>query len=117
VAETPFFAARLAANPANRARLLALDPEAFVTVMKRWNGFFQYRDDTPVVGAAQADLRAIALPTLVFEGDDDIHPPQAAQAIADLVPGARLAPSPWSRAAWMDRFTGREPGSVFDLYP
>lgn len=117
VAETPFFAARIAANPANRERLLGLDPEAFVATMKRWNSFFQYRDDTPVVGASEADLAAIAAPALVFEGNDDIHPPEVAEAIARLIPDATLAPSPWPRAAWMDRFSGRTPGSVFDLYP
>jgi pimeloyl-ACP methyl ester carboxylesterase len=117
VAETPFFAERLRANPANEARLFALDPEAFVATMKRWNGFFQYREDTPLVGLTEADLRALAVSTLVFEGNDDIHPPQVAEAIARLVPGAVLAPSPWTREAWMDRFTGRSAGSVFDLYP
>lgn len=117
VAETPFFAARIAANPANRERLLALDPEAFVATMKRWSGFFQHREDAPVVGATEAELAAIALPTLVFEGNDDIHPPEVAEAIARLIPGAALAPSPWPRKAWMDRFSGRVPGSVFDLYP
>jgi pimeloyl-ACP methyl ester carboxylesterase len=117
VAETPFFAERLAANPGNRERLMALDPDRFVATMKRWNGFFQYRPDTPVVGASEDALRGLAMPALIFEGNDDIHPPEAAEALARLIPGASLAPSPWPRAAWMDRFTGRVPGSVFDLYP
>ena len=117
VAETPFFAERIAANPANRERLMALDPEAFVATMKRWNRFFHYREDTPVVGATEAALRGIGVPTLIFEGNDDIHPPEVAEAIARLIPGARLAPSPWAREAWMDRFTGRAAGGVFDLYP
>jgi pimeloyl-ACP methyl ester carboxylesterase len=117
VAETPFFAERIAANPANLDRLLALDPDAFVATLKRWNEFFHFRPDTPVVGATQDELAALSLPTLIFEGNDDIHPPQVASAIAGLIPGARLAPSPWTREAWMDRFTGRTTGSVFDLYP
>jgi pimeloyl-ACP methyl ester carboxylesterase len=117
VAETPFFAARIAANPANLGRLLALSPAQFVDTLKRWNGFFQYRPDTPVVGATEDELRGIALPTLIFEGNDDIHPPAVAKAIAGLIAGATLMPSPWTREAWMDRFTGRVPGSVFDLYP
>lgn len=117
VAETPFFAERIRANPANAERLLALDAEAFVCVMKRWNAFFQHREDTPLVGLTEADLRALSVPTLVFEGNDDIHPPEVAEAIARLVPGAVFAPSPWTREAWMDRFTGRAAGTVFDLYP
>src|SRR5690606_36558355 len=117
VAKTPFFAARIAANPGNRERLLALDPEAFVTTMKRWNLFFQHREDTPVVGSSEAQLAALDLPILIFEGNDDIHPPEVAHAIARLAPGAQLLPSPWPSEAWMGRFTGRIPGSVFDLYP
>jgi pimeloyl-ACP methyl ester carboxylesterase len=117
VAETPFFADRIRANPANGERLLGLDPNAFVATMKRWNLFFQHRTDTPLVGLTEDELRGIAVPTLVFEGNDDIHPPEVAEAIARLIPGARFAPSPWPREAWMDRFTGRIPGMVFDLYP
>jgi len=117
VAQTPFFAARIAANPQNRERLLALDPAAFIATMKRWNTFFYYREDTPVVGATAAALAGLSLPTLIFEGNDDIHPPQVAQAMARLIPGATFHASPWSREAWMDLFTGRKPGSVFDVYP
>jgi len=117
VAETPFFAERIAANPGNRARLMAEDPAAFIATMKRWNDFFRHREDTPVVGASEADLRGISVPTLVFEGNDDVHPPEVAEAIAALIPGATFAASPWAREEWMGRFTGRMPGSVFDLYP
>lgn len=117
VLKTPFFAERVAANPANRERLLALDPQAFVSTMKQWNEHFHYRPDTPVVGAAEAELRAIQVPAVVFEGCDDIHPPEAAEAIHALILGSDLAPSPWGREEWMDRFTGKTAGSVFDLYP
>ena len=37
--------------------------------------------------------------------------------MARLIPGSTYLPSPWPRKAWMDRFTGRAKGSVFDLYP
>ncbi len=117
VAATPFFAARIAANRANRDRLLALDPAEFIATLKRWNQVFYHREDTPVVGATADELRRLCLPTLIFEGNDDIHPPQVAAAVAGLIPGARLRPSPWPREAWMDLFTGRRPGTVFDLYP
>ena len=117
VAETPFFAERLAANPAARAYLLSLDPEQFIDTLKRWNQVFHHRPDTQVAGLTEAELRAIRLPTLVFDGCDDIHPPEVARALAALIPNAAFAASPWTREAWMDRFTGRVPGSVFDLYP
>ena len=117
VAETPFFAERIASNPANRERLLAMDPGEFIAAMKRWNEVFYYRDDTPMVGATADELRAIAVPTLVFEGNDDIHPAEPAQALGRLIPGADLVPCAWSGDEFMGVMSGRLPGAVFDLYP
>lgn len=103
VAETPFFAERIAENPANRERLLALEPAHFIAVMKRRNEMFYPHPDTPMVGATAARLRAITAPALIVEGNDDIHPAPAAEALHELLPRARLV--------------GRVEGSVFDLYP
>jgi pimeloyl-ACP methyl ester carboxylesterase len=117
VMETPFFAERIAAHPGNRARLAAMDPDAFIAVMKRWNEFFYWSPDAAVAGVPDAALAGLRLPLLVFDGCDDIHPPAASQALARLAPGARLLPCAWPAAAIMDRFSGRVAGSVFDLYP
>jgi pimeloyl-ACP methyl ester carboxylesterase len=100
VIETPFFAERIEAKATNRERLLALDPEEFITVMKRRNEFFLYRPETPIVGATEDELRAIAVSTLVFEGNDDIHPAEPAQAMHRLMPKSQLAASPWSASEW-----------------
>jgi pimeloyl-ACP methyl ester carboxylesterase len=100
VIETPFFAERIAANPSNRERLLAMKPERFIEVMKRWNEYFTYRPDTPVVGATEEQLRAIEVPTLIFEGNDDIHPPEPAEAIHRLIGGSQFVRSPWSGEEW-----------------
>src|SRR5262245_710221 len=62
VAATPFFAERIAANPANRERLLAMDPSRFVATMRRWNESFYWRPETPVIGASETELRAITVP-------------------------------------------------------
>jgi pimeloyl-ACP methyl ester carboxylesterase len=113
VANTPFFAARIAANPDNRDRLMALAPEEFITTFKRWNT----QQDCAVAGATDDELRTITCPTLIFEGGDDIHPQSVSAAMARLIPNAKLVPSPWSAQSWMDRFTGRVQGSVFELYP
>jgi pimeloyl-ACP methyl ester carboxylesterase len=117
VAETPFFAERIARNPQNRARLMALDPDAFVATLRRWNEAFHYRPDAALAGVDDAALRRLDTPTLIFDGDDDIHPPAVSRALAERIPGAVLADTPWTRAAWTDRFVGRAPGTVFDLYP
>lgn len=117
IAKTPFFADRIAANPANRERLLALDPADFIATLKRWNGFFYYRPDATLAGVADRLLPALTVPTLIFEGGDDIHPAAVSSALAELIPGAVLAPSAWPAETWMDRFTGRVSGTVFELYP
>jgi pimeloyl-ACP methyl ester carboxylesterase len=117
VAKTPYFAERIRDNPENEARILATDPEVFVAVMKRWNAFFYYRPDTPLAGATEDELRTIAMPTLLFEGNDDIHPKSVSDAMAALLPNVTLKPSPWAGQDWMDVFTGRKPGTVFDMYP
>ena len=117
VIETPFFAERIAANPSNRERLLAMDPGEFARVMKRWNASFYYREETPVIGATEEQLRAIRAPTVLFEGNDDIHPEESSDALHRLLPHSELAPSPWSREDFMAIFTRRTSGSVMDLYP
>ena len=117
VAKAPFFAERIAADPQNGERLAALDPAVFIATMKRWNSFFYYREDCTVAGVADTDLSRLSLPTLLFEGGDDVHPAEVSAAMARLMPRASLLPSAWTARDWMDRFTGRSPGSVFDLYP
>jgi pimeloyl-ACP methyl ester carboxylesterase len=117
VARSPFFAARIAARPANRERLLALAPADFIAVLKRWNSAFYFREDSTVAGVTDDELRSIRCPALIFEGGDDIHPAAVAQNAIGLLPCATLLPSPWSAKDWMDRFTGRIAGSVFELYP
>ena len=117
VAATPFFAERIAANPANRERLLAQDPDAFCETMKCWNRSFYYRADAALTAVPDAALRTIALPALIVAGNDDIHPAEVSDAMARLIPKTRYIASPWSNAEWQERFTGLAGGSVFDLYP
>ena len=117
IAKTPFFAERIAANPANRERLLALDPADFIAALKRWNSFFYYRPEATLAGVADAALKTLAVPTLIFDGGDDIHPAAVSQAMAGLIPGATLLPSAWPPGTWMDRFTSHTSGTVFELYP
>ena len=118
VAQSPFFAERIAANPANRDRLLAMDPEEFARVMRRWNTFFYHRQDTPVIGASESDLATISKPALVFDGNDVIHPREASDAVLRLVPGAKRVPAVWSGDEFMDHYVGRATGGVMEtLWP
>jgi pimeloyl-ACP methyl ester carboxylesterase len=117
VAQTPFFRDRIAANPDNRARLFGQDPAAFIATLKRWNGTFYYRPEQSLAGVDDTALRSLSMPTLIFEGGDDIHPAEVSHAMARLIPGAELVPSAWPHEEWMDRFTGRLSESIFELYP
>lgn len=118
VCKTPFFAERIADNPANRDRLMALNPAGFAEQMKRWNQAFYYDPAQTLAGVADSTLPSLDMPTLVVAGNDDVHPPSVSDTLARLIPGAAHIPSPWSNEQWLDVFTGRKPGgSVFDLYP
>jgi 2-hydroxy-6-oxonona-2,4-dienedioate hydrolase len=116
VVQTPFFAERIAANPGNADYLLSLDPAVFIAAMKRWNESFHPRDGQPLAGI-EGDLSAIAVPTLIFAGNDDIHPAESSQALAAAMTDATLIDPPWSTDEFMGLMSGRDPGRVFDLYP
>jgi pimeloyl-ACP methyl ester carboxylesterase len=117
VCETPWFAERIAANPGNRKRLMAMDPVRFAGTMHRWNAAYFYQPGQALTGIANESLRTIAVPTLIFEGNDDVHTAEASRLAASLIPGATLLPPPWSEAQWLDHFTGRNGRPVFELYP
>lgn len=117
VIETPFWADRIAENPANRGRMLGIDADDFIAVMKRWMSAFHFRADSDLTGATNRELATISVPTLIFEGNDDVHPKAVSDVMARQIPGALYLPSPWPSEEFMGRFSGRLPGSVFDLYP
>ena len=117
VAETPFFAARVAENPANADALAAIDPADFAAALLEWDQDFMPRPDMPVPCATEAELGAIRAPTLVVAGNDLMHPAFVAEAVHRLVPGSVLAPNPWTGEEFTDRYIGRSTESVFALYP
>ena len=115
VATTEFFAERIAANPANADRLAGMDPVAFGAAMRLWNQSYD-PVGKPVVDCSETELRAITAPTLVFSGNEDYHPPEAAAAVHDLVVGSVLVDCPWEANEWVGRIQGVRSGSIFDLY-
>ena len=117
VMQTPHWADRIAARPTNRERLLSLDPQEFIAVMKRWMSAFYYRPDSTLTGVSDEQLKAIDVPTLIFEGSDDVHPKSVSDMVAQLIPGATYLPSPWSSTEFLERFSGRVVAPVMGLYP
>jgi pimeloyl-ACP methyl ester carboxylesterase len=117
VAASPFFAERIAANPINGDALRAVDPNGFVEVMQEWNDDFVPRPDMPAIAVTADQLRTIKVPTLIFEGNDLIHPATAALDVHKLIEGSVLASSPWSGEEFMARQVGKIPEPVTALYP
>jgi pimeloyl-ACP methyl ester carboxylesterase len=85
---TEHFAEVIAANPASRARLLALDTGEFIAVMRRWRDAFNQGADYPVIGLSPAQLRSLTVPACIVPGNDCVHPRLPGQACHRLMPNA-----------------------------
>jgi len=90
VTELEHFKERCEANPSNRATLLALDPKRFIAVMTRWRKSFTESVDLPIIGASEADLNSIKVPTVVIPGNDRTHGTETGRTAARLIPNAEL---------------------------
>lgn len=100
IVEAPYWAERIAANPANRGRLLEQDPRAFAAIMRRWQKGISV--DDPVFGATEDDLRRVRVPTAILAppSSDTGHPRAASERAAALMPGAELVYSEEFEAEW-----------------
>ncbi len=114
VAASEHFAECIAARPANREKLLSIDPDQFVSVMSFWRERFLESATLPIVGATEADLNAIAAPVCLIAGNDVIHTPVTARKAANLIPNSELHEDvvekradndlrkEWDRKEWRD---------------
>jgi pimeloyl-ACP methyl ester carboxylesterase len=73
VCEMEHWKERIEARPANRERLIKMDPERFIAVMSHWREYFVRGADLPVIGAAEAELKTIKVPTCIIPGNDNTH--------------------------------------------
>ena len=76
------------ANPASRARLMAMDPQDFIARMTLWRRSFASGADHPVIGLSPAELRSMTMPACIAPGSDPVHPRVAGQAAHRLMPNA-----------------------------
>jgi pimeloyl-ACP methyl ester carboxylesterase len=118
VADLPEWAEVLELNPSNRARFLAQDPATFIATMERWMRAYCPRDDEPVPGLPATDAEALRIPALVFRsGASDPHHTRAtSEALAEILPEARLVEPPWGDREWIERGEAREEG-LFVRWP
>ena len=90
VCATEQYQERIAANPANRDILMAMDPQDYVRVMQHWLEIFLRGPRAPVMGLTDAQLASIRVPTLIVPGNDNTHASVNGRAAAQLIPGSEL---------------------------
>jgi pimeloyl-ACP methyl ester carboxylesterase len=90
VCATEQYQERIAANPANRERLMAMDAQRYIAVMQHWLDIFLRGPRAPVLGLTDDALRSIRVPTIVVPGNDNTHSSVNGLAAAGLIPGAEL---------------------------
>lgn len=121
VAALPEWAEVQARNPRNHELLRQQDPVTFVRTMERWMLAYCPCGDELVPGLPDADARAFDVPTLVFRsGESDMnHTRETSEAIAALLPTARLVEPPWGDREWVERQAARTRGEagLFERWP
>lgn len=90
VADSEHFAECVAARPSNGQRLLSTNVRGFIAVMENWREHFLASAKLPIVGATEAQLRAIHTPACIVAGNDVIHTPATARKAASLIPNSEL---------------------------
>ena len=88
VCRTEHFGELINANPANRARLLAIEPQRFIAVMTEWRRAFNEGAHHPVIGLSPAELRSMTMPACIIPGNDRVHPRAPGQAAHRLMPNS-----------------------------
>lgn len=122
VANLPDWAEVTKRNPENRQRILDQDRKTFVDTMERWMRAYYPREGEVVPGLSDDRARSIKLPTLVFRSGeaDAYHTRATSEAVAALIPGARLVEPPWPDAEWHDGQVRRAHGEqrgAFERWP
>lgn len=90
VCRADYFAERIKQKPANRDYLLQLDVEEFIETMSRWQTFFTEGATLPVIGATEATLSAIRVPTCIVPGNDPVHPRERGDLLHRLLDDSEL---------------------------
>jgi len=118
VVALPEWAEVLEGNPSNRQRFLDQDPQELIATLERWMTAYCPCGDEVVPGLPDADARKLDIPALVFRsGASDAHHTRAtSEAVADLLPDARLVEPPWGDTEWIERQAARTGGTAAGLF-
>ena len=90
VCEMEHWKERIDARPANRERLMKMDPERFIAVMSHWREYFVRGADLPVIGATEEDLKRIRVPACIIPGNDNTHGRQTGENLGRILANAEV---------------------------
>jgi pimeloyl-ACP methyl ester carboxylesterase len=90
VCATEAYQERIKANPANKEKLMAMDPQRFIAIMSKLKQLFEAGANLPVMGISEAELKSMKVPTIVIPGNDKTHNSASGRVAQQMIPGAKL---------------------------
>ena len=103
VVEASRFAEPVTQNPANRERLLAMNPQEFIRDVGRWLDCFVNKSvNLTLAGclATDEEIASIRVPTVIVSGDDDVHTVSSAHRLHRLIPNSEHHDPPIPDEDW-----------------
>ncbi len=88
------FAARIAADPAFRAEVLALDPAAYAQIIAAYDAQM-WGAHGAFMSVEEEFVRRCPVPLLILPGTDEFHPTPIAERICAEAPRATCLPADW----------------------
>jgi pimeloyl-ACP methyl ester carboxylesterase len=121
VVELPEWAEVLERNPANRTRMLELDPKEFIAVLERWMAVYCPVPGAIVPGLDDEVCAGIRMPTLIFRSgaSDPYHTRATSEGLHSLISGSQLVEPPWGDREWIERSAQARNGTghLFERWP
>jgi len=90
VCATDMWKERIDSNPANREKLMAMDPADFIATLSRWKELFEAGAHYPVMGVTDEELNGLKMPTLIIPGNDNTHASASGRAAHERIPGSEM---------------------------
>ncbi|GAA5065296.1 alpha/beta fold hydrolase [Nocardia callitridis] len=109
---------RIAENPANEQRLLALDKDEFVKLSLRWLNAYVSKPGQTIPGVDDEMFDRIRVPSLIIRGgaNDLDHPKRTSLEVHCLIEGSTLIEPPWPEDYWERAFEEYSSGKL-DHFP